>query len=246
MEAENLKQKILFIFILLLLNLIFKGCGSDSTTNTNNNTNTAPNAPTLISPPNGSIDSLLTPTFNWNASTGASSYRIQIATDSAFINIVNVNTTSATTYTIASGILLPSTSYRWRVKAINEYGESDYSSVWSFQTVGLNTITGRWVLVYAQGTLDICPGEIVLFPNNTGGTAELTCPNQNTIYRQYTVNGSTLTYTTSGVRYSISFNQNSYLVLTGINLNRTLYYDKVITDIKSTSIKSQEMLNSSD
>lgn len=100
-------------------------------------------------------------------------------------------------------------------------------------------ITGNWTLIYNAGTLlDICPGETVNFPNASGGDATLTCPNQTGINRTYSVSGSTLTYTASGVEYNVGFTQNNELVLTGINNNRILYYSNTITDKKSENIVS--------
>ena len=94
-------------------------------------------------------------------------------------------------------------------------------------------ITGTWTLIYNAGTtLDICPGETVNFPNATGGVATLTCPSQVSITRNYTISGTTLTYTETGIEYAISFTQNNELVLSGINNNRILYYSKQITDAK--------------
>ncbi len=99
-------------------------------------------------------------------------------------------------------------------------------------------ITGSWTLIYNAGTtLDICPGEMVTYPSASGGTATLKCPNATEISRQYSISGSTLTYTDSGVQYSYQFTQNNELVLTGINNNRILYYSQTITDSK-TSIEN--------
>ena len=87
------------------------------------------------------------------------------------------------------------------------------------------TLQGDWTLVYNGGsTLDVCPGETANFPSNTNGTATLQCPNQTAITRDYSVNGATLTYTSSGIQYEISFTQNNELVMTGVNTNRILYY----------------------
>ena len=92
-------------------------------------------------------------------------------------------------------------------------------------------ITGNWTLIYNAGTtLDICPGETVYFPSAAGGTAQLLCPGGTEIQRNYSVSGSTLTYTASNIEYSISYTQNNELVMTGINNNRILYYSKTITD----------------
>jgi len=92
-------------------------------------------------------------------------------------------------------------------------------------------ITGTWQLIYNAGTTnDICPGETVNFPSATSGTAELTCPNLTPITRNYTISGSTLTYTSTSVEYQVQFTQNNELVLTGINNNRILYYSQQISD----------------
>jgi len=77
-------------------------------------------------------------------------------------------------------------------------------------------ITGNWTYIYNSGTLmDICPGEVVNFPNNTGGTA-------------------TLTYTETSVQYQICFDDQGHLVLKGLNTARTLYYSSSISDKKIT------------
>lgn len=92
-------------------------------------------------------------------------------------------------------------------------------------------ITGNWTFIYNAGTtLDICPGEVVNFPNNSGGTATLQCPNQTAINRNYTVSGQTLTYTDSSVEYQICFDGSGNLVLKGINTDRVLYYSSSISE----------------
>jgi hypothetical protein len=92
------------------------------------------------------------------------------------------------------------------------------------------TLTGDWTLIYNAGTtLDICPGEQVNFPSESGGVATLKCPSQGDITRNYTVSGTTLTYTESGIKYEVAFTQNNELVLSGINNNRILYYSNQIS-----------------
>ena len=92
-------------------------------------------------------------------------------------------------------------------------------------------ITGTWTYIYHSGTtLDICPGEVVSFPNNSGGTATLTCPNQSAINRNYTVSGQTLTYTDTSIEYQVCFDGSGNLVLRGINTDRVLYYSSSISE----------------
>jgi hypothetical protein len=229
----------------IIISLI--GCGDDITI-INNNNSTVPAPPILTNPPNGSVDSMQNTTFGWNASSGATSYKIQISTDTGFVTIVNENTISTNSYTLPNGILQPNTTYYWRVKGVNDIGEGSYSATWYFYTVNIisNSIVGTWVLIYSAGTLDICPGEQVVFPSNTAGTAQLTCPGGTTIMRQYTRTGNTLTYTASSVQYAISFTQNNELVLTGINNNRILYYTRVISREKSGKVFANDTGNSSE
>lgn len=102
------------------------------------------------------------------------------------------------------------------------------------QITPTGNIQGNWTLIYNAGTtLDICSGETVTFPNNTGGNATLQCPNQTSIDRAYTVSSSNLTYTASGIQYNFSFTSNNELVLTGVNNNRVLYYSTTISDGKN-------------
>ena len=92
-------------------------------------------------------------------------------------------------------------------------------------------LSGTWYFIYNAGTtLDVCPGEVVVYPSASGGSATLTCPEQTAITRNYTVSGSTLTYTDTGVEYNVGFTSNNQLVLTGINNNRILYYSSSISD----------------
>jgi hypothetical protein len=110
-------------------------------------------------------------------------------------------------------------------------------------------ITGQWQLIYNAGTTnDICPGETVNFPSSSSGTATLTCPNVTPITRNYTISGSTLTYTATSVEYQVQFTQNNELVLTGINNNRILYYSQQISDkvSKDNAGKNAPNFNSSE
>jgi len=87
----------------------------------------APAAPVLVSPGNGSTGVALSQTLSWQASTGATSYNV-------FFGTVNpppqVTQTGATIYgpTLSAG-----TTYYWKVAAANSVGSSS-SAIWSFTT----------------------------------------------------------------------------------------------------------------
>jgi hypothetical protein len=96
----------------------------------------APSAPTLFAPTNNSVDVPLTPTLDWYDVNGADQYRVQIATDSNFNNIVvNVGGLTNSAYVVQSGALINNTLYYWKVNAKNTGGESPWSVTWHFTTI---------------------------------------------------------------------------------------------------------------
>jgi hypothetical protein len=95
-----------------------------------------PAAPTLRSPSSGSTVSAPTPRLEWNASSGAVSYGVQVATSSSFTNVV-VNLTGITDlfHDIPGGTLNWNMVYYWRVYAVNSYNStSGWSSYRYFRT----------------------------------------------------------------------------------------------------------------
>ncbi|MDD3044416.1 MAG: S8 family serine peptidase [Candidatus Delongbacteria bacterium] len=88
-----------------------------------------PAVPSLITPANASLTSDLTPTFDWNDVSGATSYTIQIDDAAAFTSVNYTNSPTVSTYTPASN--LPTGTWYWRVLATNANGSSAYTSGWS-------------------------------------------------------------------------------------------------------------------
>ncbi len=101
-----------------------------------------PAQPTLVSPPNNSFNQLSSVRFIWNKSIGASTYRLQVAQDSLFTNLV-LNDSTLTDSTIVVTNLTTNKYYWWRVNAKNAIGTSPYSAIWKFGTffVGLNQLS---------------------------------------------------------------------------------------------------------
>jgi transcriptional regulator CtsR len=113
----------------------------------------APSAPVLVSPPSGAVNSPLTPTLTWNASTRAATYGLQVSTHSSFsgptpivvlqneladagpvgIIPVNVSGLTDTHYDVIGGLSF-NTTYYWRVNATNGTGTSAWSAVRTFKT----------------------------------------------------------------------------------------------------------------
>jgi len=93
-----------------------------------------PSTPTLLSPAQSDSNVATSTLLSWNADSGASSYRVQLATDSLFSNFV-VNDSGLTTNSQAVGPLTNSSVYYWRVIASNLNGSSFYSTIFNFKTV---------------------------------------------------------------------------------------------------------------
>ena len=92
-----------------------------------------PAVPTLSSPVSGSTGISRTPTLTWNASSGATSYRVQVSTDPGFATFIydqaGITLTSTTVTGLGSRV-----TYYWRVNAFNTYGTSAWSATWNFRT----------------------------------------------------------------------------------------------------------------
>ncbi|MDZ7755195.1 fibronectin type III domain-containing protein [Rhodohalobacter sp.] len=92
-----------------------------------------PATPTLLSPSNGSSGVSTSPNLDWNSVSNVSSYRLQVAEDSGFSNIVKNDNGLTQSQQSVSGLDYE-TTYYWRVRAVNSDGASDWSPVWSFTT----------------------------------------------------------------------------------------------------------------
>jgi hypothetical protein len=90
-------------------------------------------APALATPLNNATNVPAEVLFTWNESVGANSYRIQIALDSGFNDIVeDESDLPDNEYILLLDYL---TEYYWRVNALNEDGPSGWSDMRSFTTV---------------------------------------------------------------------------------------------------------------
>jgi hypothetical protein len=93
-----------------------------------------PEIPVLSEPADGSTDISTSPTFIWNEAQGANTYNVQFSTQLDFSSTVFSESALSDTQYNASGLDY-STTYYWRVEAVNDSGGSGWSSVWSFTTI---------------------------------------------------------------------------------------------------------------
>jgi len=94
----------------------------------------APAAPTLLSPADGATNTTIAPSLTWNATSGAASYHLQVATQSSFATTV-IDESGLTNSSFAVSGLAHSTVYYWRINATNAGGTSPWSNTWHFTTI---------------------------------------------------------------------------------------------------------------
>lgn len=121
----------------------------------------APPRPVLLTPKKGVLVKSLTPPLKWKLN-GAHHYRIQIATDSLFLNLVKDE--FITEEQISSGVVYAPTvpagrRLYWRVRGLSATDEaSPWSAVWNFKTPLLSPTlvspTNAEVLTTDRPTLD--------------------------------------------------------------------------------------------
>lgn len=96
---------------------------------------TIPPPPHLISPDSGAVNQSVTPLLDWRDDISVSTYRLQIAFDINFSNIVTEQTNfTISQYQVSSGLLQNNVKYYWRIQTTNSIGTGPWSSIWNFTT----------------------------------------------------------------------------------------------------------------
>ncbi|MBM2846094.1 MAG: hypothetical protein HW407_1406, partial [Bacteroidetes bacterium] len=93
----------------------------------------APQAPLLAGPANGSSNLKDSVNVFWNSSQLASGYQLQVCPDSTFATSVILDASIPDTFRVVSG-LLGQKIYYWRANAANAGGTSGFSGAWNFRT----------------------------------------------------------------------------------------------------------------
>ncbi|MBI4811064.1 MAG: hypothetical protein HY800_06440, partial [Ignavibacteriales bacterium] len=105
-------------------------------------TGSPPPVPQQNSPSNGAIDQPTTLNVIWNSVIGSQRYHLQVASDSIFQSVILNDSMITDTIRIVDN-LSNGTKYYWRVRSINEYGSSSWSTVWNFRTINTYFIQGK-------------------------------------------------------------------------------------------------------
>lgn len=119
--------------------------------------NSAPAAPLPFLPANNATNVSRTPTLRWEVTPGASNYRVQLAFDNLFTQLVRDDSTVVPNE-YQPGLLLANTVYYWRVRARGSVGWSAYSIIHRFTT-------GELIVSVGDDPVTIVPDKFVLYQN---------------------------------------------------------------------------------
>ena len=167
-----------------------------------------PQPPVLATPASGATGVATNLMLTWNTSTGATSYHLQLATDSTFATtLVNDSALTATSYAVIG--LAPSTKYYWRVSATNAAGPSAYSASWSFTTITPTSPPAVPALsTPANGATGVAPNPTLTWNASTGAASYHLQLSTDPMFVTTLVNESALTatsYALSGLAPSTKY-----------------------------------------
>ena len=129
----------------------------------------APAAPILAIPSNNATGIATTTALNWNASAGATGYRIQLSTSSSFA-VLALDDSTVTGTSRQVGPLANSTLYYWRVNATNAGGTSSYSSVWSFTTMASASVSTPTLVSPTDAAINLPTSTFLIWNASDGAT----------------------------------------------------------------------------
>lgn len=132
-KVDNMQNEVKYI--VNIKNIVVNGSNKDYQywfKLTNNVFNQKPATPLLSSPANNAVNMSLNLGFSWSVSEFTYQYHFQLARDYNFNNIVSDQ--KVTSNGIVVKDLSPTTTFYWRVKAINDNGESSWSDIFTFTT----------------------------------------------------------------------------------------------------------------
>ena len=132
---------------------------------------TAPAVAQLTTPANGATDVEPAAVLDWADVSGASTYEVQVATDSAFTNIVATATTLVPSTWTVSPTLATNASFFWRVRAMNSCGSTGaWSSTSSFTTRGCIPPAAPTLATPADGATGVATSAALDWSDVAGAT----------------------------------------------------------------------------
>ncbi|MFC5270244.1 LamG-like jellyroll fold domain-containing protein [Adhaeribacter terreus] len=110
-----------------------------------------PGPPTLDAPANNATAIAIPAMLSWTAGSYATSYQVQVATTSDFVNLVSDESNITALSTAVAGLDY-NTKYFWRVRTVNSAGISSWTAPRSFTTKTQSTaLVGYWEMEETNG-----------------------------------------------------------------------------------------------
>ncbi|MBI1803725.1 MAG: hypothetical protein HYR77_04565 [Ignavibacteria bacterium] len=154
---------------------------------------TRPPQPQLSQPPNGAGGISITPTLVWDSTARTKTWRVEVAYDTGFIQLV-VKDSLLTVPSKQIGPLLNNTWFYWRVTAKNDSGYSPRSDVWKFFTLGPPIAPTQARPLNDQQDVPTLPTFTWSLPD--GATGFQLQVSRDSAFTNFVYNDSTLTQTT--------------------------------------------------
>lgn len=182
-----------------------------------------PEVPTLIAPADAATVIASTVTFDWSDALNTTEYELEYDTDNSFATSTTISMTGSNH--TPSGIV-PNETYYWRVRSKNGGVISDWSSVWSFNTVScfnstasINPTSCGGAYTSPSGINYTTSGTYTdIVPNATGCDSVITIHlTVTTINTGVALNTGVLTASEAGATYRWLDCDNDYGVLAGAN-----------------------------
>ncbi len=129
-----------------------------------------PTAPLLVSPASGATGISNNALLMWTLSPGASSYRVQVSTDTSFASPIADLSNIIDTSVVASGLAV-NTLYYWRVSASSNRGTSPYSAVRNFTTIAELPPVAPILVSPANGATNVYMNPVLVWNATDGTTA---------------------------------------------------------------------------
>lgn len=146
-------MKRFFVFAIILF--WFCSCNED-----------IPEAPTSVSPFDGTAIEGNSTVLSWNACDMAISYHVQVCTEENF-SVCNVDKSSLTETSLQINDLGYAKRYYWRIAAVNNDGASEWSAPHTFVTLAQKPV----LLLPANGAVDECTSTILTWEASEGAEA---------------------------------------------------------------------------
>lgn len=132
-DMPDLEPATMYYWRVCAVNLAGQGPWSATWSFTTVDPTLALTTPVLSSPANGAPSVQRPVALSWQSVPSASRYEVQISESNTFGILAFIkNDIGSTSYTVQG--LQASRQYYWRVRAINDYDTSDWSTVWNFIT----------------------------------------------------------------------------------------------------------------